>query len=65
MEITRRNALKIIGATPVAAGLGDRHGASAEQAPAHTSIRRRSQAAGDAEGAPLSRSSSRRTSGPP
>jgi Gluconate 2-dehydrogenase subunit 3 len=34
MEITRRNALKIIGATPVAAGLGI-GGASAEQAPAH------------------------------
>ena len=34
MEITRRNALKIIGATPVAAGLGI-GGASAEQTPAH------------------------------
>jgi Gluconate 2-dehydrogenase subunit 3 len=34
MEITRRNALKILGATPVAAGLGI-GGASAEQAPAH------------------------------
>jgi gluconate 2-dehydrogenase gamma chain len=34
MEITRRNALKIIGATPVAAGLGI-GGASAGQAPAH------------------------------
>jgi Gluconate 2-dehydrogenase subunit 3 len=34
MEITRRNALKIIGATPVAAGLSI-GGASAEQAPAH------------------------------
>jgi gluconate 2-dehydrogenase gamma chain len=33
MEITRRNALKIIGATPVAAGLGI-GGASAGQAPA-------------------------------
>ena len=33
MEITRRNALKIIGATPVAAGLGIA-GAEAEQAPA-------------------------------
>jgi gluconate 2-dehydrogenase gamma chain len=32
MEITRRNALKIISATPVAAGLGIR-GANAEQAP--------------------------------
>jgi Gluconate 2-dehydrogenase subunit 3 len=34
MEITRRNALKIIGATPVAAGLGI-GGGSAEQAPTH------------------------------
>ena len=33
MEITRRNALKIIGATPVAAGLGIA-GADAAQAPA-------------------------------
>jgi gluconate 2-dehydrogenase gamma chain len=32
MDITRRNALKIIGATPVAAGLGGLGDASAEQA---------------------------------
>lgn len=32
MDITRRNALKIIGATPVAAGLGGLTDASAEQA---------------------------------
>jgi gluconate 2-dehydrogenase gamma chain len=37
MEITRRNALKIIGATPVAAGvaLGDAAGAQTSQVPAH------------------------------
>ena len=34
MEITRRNALKIIGATPVAAGLGLADGQAA-QTPAH------------------------------
>jgi hypothetical protein len=35
MEITRRNALKIIGATPVAAGVALGEGVAAEQATAH------------------------------
>ena len=36
MEITRRNALKIIGATPVAAGVALGESAAAEQTPAHS-----------------------------
>ena len=49
MEISRRNALKIIGATPVAAGLGIA-GADAAGRRQRTSMGRAANGAGGAEG---------------